>query len=260
MDGARFDTLTRFLTEARSRRGTLVALLGGTLSLVGLAETSAKKKKHKKKRQRPVSPPPQSPPSSPSCPEGQRLCRGTCLSVLICCTDDDCAGGRTCQAGTCACPLAKPHICPGSTLCQQCCVTADCTDTTSGAGLPTCTNGTCTCVTGTYCPLGSGGGLGSPNGLCGECCDNAECPNGGQTCTRTSPSQTPACRCNLAQIACSATGRTGCIFNSAECRNACGQACNPQNGDAACPCSTDLVCDFEPGVQDGYFCRARSAG
>lgn len=35
MDAERFDTLTRGLTRARSRRGALAALLGGTLGLLG---------------------------------------------------------------------------------------------------------------------------------------------------------------------------------------------------------------------------------
>jgi hypothetical protein len=50
MDAERFDTLARALTEARSRRGALTSLLGGTLGLLGLAGTAAKKKKGKGKK------------------------------------------------------------------------------------------------------------------------------------------------------------------------------------------------------------------
>jgi hypothetical protein len=58
MDPCRFDTLTRSLDAPRSRRGALTALLAGTLGLLGLADTLArkgkmgkgKKKKGKKKR------------------------------------------------------------------------------------------------------------------------------------------------------------------------------------------------------------------
>src|SRR5215212_8860240 len=49
MDGSRFDALARALHEVRSRRGAFASLLGGTVGLLGLAETTAKKKKKKKK-------------------------------------------------------------------------------------------------------------------------------------------------------------------------------------------------------------------
>jgi hypothetical protein len=73
MDAEHLDILVRFFTEPRSRRGTLAAVLGGTLALVGLAETAAKKKqkqgKRKKKRQTRVPPTPStSLPPSPQPP------------------------------------------------------------------------------------------------------------------------------------------------------------------------------------------------
>jgi hypothetical protein len=49
MDPIRFDTLTRSLTAARSRRAALAALLGGSLALLGLADSTAKKKGKGKK-------------------------------------------------------------------------------------------------------------------------------------------------------------------------------------------------------------------
>ena len=42
MDATHFDTLTRSLTEGRSRRTALAALLGGTLGLLELADAAAK--------------------------------------------------------------------------------------------------------------------------------------------------------------------------------------------------------------------------
>src|SRR5688572_13477137 len=45
MDGGCFDRLARSLTNARSRRGALVALLGGVLGRRGIAEADAKKGK-----------------------------------------------------------------------------------------------------------------------------------------------------------------------------------------------------------------------
>src|SRR4051794_35366822 len=64
MDPHRFDSLSRDLTRARSRRGALAAVFGGTLGLLGLDETTAKQKKHKKKPP-PSGSPPSPPPPSP---------------------------------------------------------------------------------------------------------------------------------------------------------------------------------------------------
>jgi hypothetical protein len=49
VEGTRFDTITRAFTDVRSRRGALVELLGGTVGLLGLADTAAKKSKGKGK-------------------------------------------------------------------------------------------------------------------------------------------------------------------------------------------------------------------
>jgi len=244
MDPTLFDNFTRTLTDARSRRGALTAVLGGTLGLLGLAETAAKKGKHvhgegkkkkkkKKKKKAPVptTQTPVSPPPPPSC--------------------SDCAGGRTCQAGTCACPAAKPKVCPGSTICRQCCVKADCTffDEITPS-VPECaTDGVCVCATaGTrFC-----GGL----GFCGSCCSHAEC-TGGSLCDQPTPGAAYACVCRNTDVTCVGAGRTGCVPDTAICRNACGTSCNPEDGDAACPCAANLVCDFDPAVQDGYYCAPR---
>jgi hypothetical protein len=48
MDGPRFDTLTRALYDARSRRGVLGGLLVGTLGLFGLAGQDVAAKNCKK--------------------------------------------------------------------------------------------------------------------------------------------------------------------------------------------------------------------
>jgi hypothetical protein len=42
MDGARFDTLARSLTDAGSRRGALTALLSSTLGLLGFTDANAR--------------------------------------------------------------------------------------------------------------------------------------------------------------------------------------------------------------------------
>lgn len=48
MDAEQFDTLTRSLTDRRSRRGALAAALGGALGVASLAGTDSGKKKKKK--------------------------------------------------------------------------------------------------------------------------------------------------------------------------------------------------------------------
>ena len=56
MDAERFDSLARVLHDARSRRGALAVLLGGTLGLLGRAETVAKKKRKRKNKGRKPKP------------------------------------------------------------------------------------------------------------------------------------------------------------------------------------------------------------
>jgi hypothetical protein len=114
MDPRRFDTLSRELTRARSRRGALTALLGSALGLLSLTETEAKnkrrRKKHKTKQPIPVSPPspPPSPPPPPSCPSGQHNCQGQCIPTGQCCLDADCGAGKGCFSGRC---LTKQGAC-----------------------------------------------------------------------------------------------------------------------------------------------------
>jgi hypothetical protein len=109
LDPRRFDTLARSLHELRSRRGALVALMSGTLGLLGLAETTAKKKKGKGKGKKkggkkggnpspPSSPPPHA--CTPDCSAGRNCgdngCGGSCGS---CSGTLSCGGGGT--AGVC---------------------------------------------------------------------------------------------------------------------------------------------------------------
>jgi len=62
LDAHRFDTLARSLSFTGSRRTALAALLGGTLGLLSLADTAAKKGKNRKKNN---APPPMEPPMDP---------------------------------------------------------------------------------------------------------------------------------------------------------------------------------------------------
>src|SRR5215203_5337418 len=101
MDAARFDTLAKSLSVARSRRGALTGLLIGTLGLLRVTDTQdaaakdCKKINDKAKRKKclakakgtttsdPVSPPPVSPslPPSPTCAQ---TCTGCCDTSGVC--------------------------------------------------------------------------------------------------------------------------------------------------------------------------------
>ncbi len=112
MDDRRFDSLARSLRAAPSRRSLLGLTLGGLLpALLVIPETSARKHKGKKKRKQP--------PQALTCPGGQQLCQGRCISSGQCCNDAGCTEGKTCQNGTCACTVGHP-VC-GTAAGEVCC-------------------------------------------------------------------------------------------------------------------------------------------
>src|SRR3954471_5755763 len=125
MDTERFDRWVRTLTAPRSRRGALTGLLGGGLSLLGVAGATAKhhKKKHKRKQGRDTSPPPPPLSPGPGCP--------TCTGKV--CGDDGC-GGSCGACGACT-------SCVGG----ACIPDADHTPCATGP----CIGGTCTACGGT---------------------------------------------------------------------------------------------------------------
>src|SRR3954462_4643691 len=132
MDPRRFDSLSRDLSRARSRRGALASLVGGTLALLGPTETTAKHKhKHKKKRSSPASPPGSSPP--PGCTPR--------------CTPD-----QICQNGECVCPSGTRY-CSDYDLCGECCSSADC------CGTSPCPPGGQTCLAGLVCGVSCSDGV-----------------------------------------------------------------------------------------------------
>jgi hypothetical protein len=94
MDDTRFDAFNRSLTNLRSRRGTLGALLGGTLGLLGLSETTAKKKKKK---------------PAQAC---AAACKTTCSTCYA-----RAAGGTLCGgvgSADCATPCSSDNDCVGT--------------------------------------------------------------------------------------------------------------------------------------------------
>ena len=124
MDGTRFDTLTRLVQEAGSRREALRAALGGAAASAAVAaglalsggEAEAKKKKCKKKK----------------CPVCEALLAGApCTTNLQCCTNET----------NMLCAIASN----ATTNTRTCCggVGAICVTTDNCCGDFTCNNGFC---------------------------------------------------------------------------------------------------------------------
>jgi hypothetical protein len=136
MDADRFDTLSRSLTDLRSRRTALASLLGGALGLVGLAEADAKKKcppckkrKHDKCKKKL--------PDGIGCPGG--TCQnGSCIAAAAAAAGDGCTPARICGNGCCP---------DGQTCCSELC-----TDTISDPRH--CGNCATACEAGKICAGG----------------------------------------------------------------------------------------------------------
>jgi hypothetical protein len=249
MDGSAFDTLTRSLSTAGSRRRAVGGLLTGVFGVLGwrgqddaaahdLKATCKKKSGEAKKKCLKKAKKHAAQHANEPCPQGQRPCRGACLSVLICCDETDCAGGRTCQDGTCACPATKPHICPGSQVCRECCALNDCQPKAAGFDGLACQSGQCVCTRNGTRRCASG----EWQGYCGECCADSECS--GLDCGTHSDSDVPHCGCT--GVIC--PGEVCVGFN---CAGMCFAQC-PPGVDIGEPCCTGLTCrqDF-PGDTGG---------
>jgi hypothetical protein len=162
MDGFAFDRLTRALTANRTRRGALAALLGGSLGLLGLTDTPAKRGKgHRKKKQKQRQQ--QALPPAPTCSDGIKNgsesdvdCGGSCPR---------CANGRTCLSrNDCA-----SGLCSGGT-CGSCANRFDCG---TGAGGKDCFCSTPVGGGPTVCHEGAAAKLGVSN--CDECPADTVC-------------------------------------------------------------------------------------
>ena len=135
MDAEQFDTLARSLTEGRSRRGALAAVVGGVLGVAGLAEAGAKKKK--------------------PCPPCKKRKQGKCKKKL---PDGTACPGGICQGGRCASPTCSDGAKNGSE-----------TDVDCGGDCPRCLNGR-TCSSRDDCV-----GALCKDGTCQVCLGNPEC-------------------------------------------------------------------------------------
>src|SRR5687768_15325565 len=120
MDGFRFDTLTRSLTLAGSRRRALAGLFAGALELLSsqteqAAAKNCKKIKNKQKRKKCLakaktrSP---TPACTPQCADKHCGRDGGGAS----CGNCPAAGQRCTAAGQCACPEGAPQVCGGACL------------------------------------------------------------------------------------------------------------------------------------------------
>lgn len=116
MDAHRFDSLTRSLTDVRSRRGALSALLGGALGLLELADAAAKKKGKgkgkKKKKKKKFKPPCNHELNEVLCGQeccntitgtATKCCDGACIPTSSCCLPEGefTDGQRYEQCGVC---------------------------------------------------------------------------------------------------------------------------------------------------------------
>jgi hypothetical protein len=161
MDGFHFDTLTRTLTVAASRRQTLGSLLGGALGLLGSrAEEAAAKKKCPPCKKRKQGKCKGKKPDGTACSGGS--CQsGRCVPTLSCssgytpcgqqCVDlrDNtqhcgacftvCSPGKVCCSGTCANLLDDDNHCAA---CGRRCLTRD-EETPRLNAAEICSNGTC---------------------------------------------------------------------------------------------------------------------
>ncbi len=146
MDAARFDRLARSLTDRRSRRGALAAVVGGALGVAGLAETDAKK----------------------SCPPCKKRKKGKCKKKL---PDGTPCGNGVCRAGTCAACAAGQRVC-GSACVDLTTNSAHCGSCGKACGATQlCDRGTCvtgigTCAAGANLCLGPMAPGVSCNGSC----------------------------------------------------------------------------------------------
>jgi hypothetical protein len=164
MHDSRFDALTRAVTTAHSRRGALSTLLGGALGLLGLAETTARKKGHHTTKH--------------ECPPCTKRKHGKCKATKRL-QGTGCPGG-TCQDGACVLSVEQTTTCPTgacsrSRPCGSGCVCLDiggstkrCLAVGTCSGVGVCERGSC----------GSGCTCVNPGGGKTGCVSVGECPAG----------------------------------------------------------------------------------
>ena len=160
MDQNRFDTLTRTITTVGSRRAALGTLLAGTLGLLDLAETSARK----------------------ACPPCKKRKHGKCKANKKL-NDEPCPDGK-CQSGVCVrsdapAPTEEPPTCPAGECSRNSPCGSGCVCLDIGGGTKRCLAlGTCSgagdCASGS---CGSGCTCVNPGGRRSGCASTVGCPD-----------------------------------------------------------------------------------
>jgi hypothetical protein len=163
MHDARFDALTRAVTSAHSRRGALSTLLGGTLGLLGLAETTARKHRshHTTKK---------------SCPPCTKRKHGKCKAIKRL-NGTDCPSGM-CRDGSCVLSVEQTPTCPAGACSRNSPCGSGCVCLDIGGGTKRCLAlGTCSdagdCTAGS---CGSGCTCVNPGGRKSGCASTVGCP------------------------------------------------------------------------------------
>ncbi len=269
MEAAHVDSLTKQLTDPRSRRGLLAGALLAALGMAGGKESDARKKTRKKK----------------SCPPCKKRKQGKCKGNKpdgVACT------GGTCQGGTCI-AAASPPPPPPPPFATPACLGRVCGPNIFGEGscgdcgsCKTCEGGACfSKVNGTACggvceECQSGACVPKANGI--DCGGNFTCQGGECVCAPSNRICGDICcptgnicvdpdaeECVDAQGTCAA-GANFCVDGASKCglgncfcyqtfggETRCG---NQALSSGTCTCTTDAACT---SFGLGAFC-AKDAG
>jgi hypothetical protein len=202
MDADRFDALLGTLAGMPSRRQAVRLFTSVVLAgVLGRSDVVAKKKKKKKKRKKRKGGVGCAPACTGKtcgadgcggtcgacgtgagcvdgvcgCLEGFHSCRGSCLPLAACCTDNDCGAGRFCLDGICfvgqgSCDDGEDACTVGSNPCGAGCL---CYRTVAGATRCGTTDSSfCDCSTDAHCASHGPGAFcakGGPTGGCRIC-------------------------------------------------------------------------------------------
>lgn len=259
MDGTGFDTLTRTLSNLRSRRGLAQVLLGvalgGTPALRDLDPADAKRGTGRKRRKQREQHRERTRDSRDAanlhadkkkgkkkpCPPCKKRKQGKCKGTL---PDGSACPSGSCQAGSCV---------PTTPACTPSCTGKVCGDNGCGTSCGSCSGGQ-TCQGG-RCVLTCDSGLTACTGACVDLqTDAANCGTCGEACGF--PHASATCQggvctlgaCDAGWDTCDSDPDTGCEQDvrddPANC-GACGHACEaPPHGSATCANSScGFACD-----------------
>jgi hypothetical protein len=257
MDGTRFDDLTRFLAERRSRRSVVKAMAGAiaaSIASVGTAIGAPRCKRVNQACQTTADccPGPNANGNVYCAPSGnKKLCKAcpaesptACNGGCVATSDDDnncgacgtvCFGGSTCVNGSCQCPAGQHRCADGS--CQECCNDDHCDYLGSTVG-PICCEGTC---------VGSRFNVNNC-GACGNVCPSDQiCSTANCQCAEFGAHVGPDGTCTCIGTDCSTSDQCCeshiCFLGACEHCGATGQECHDFVGGPADHRCCSGVCD-----------------